>query len=144
MVFLCPDSVRGKRRMKCLRIYATPEGESRFGEVEIPMAARFAVAPGAKPFEASKRYPASSVEFTRIPAGMRQVEWHTVPARVLTVRLNGAVEYETSDGQVRQVSTGEFVLVEDTHGKGHLSRHSPNEQIVLWIRLPDGLDLPQP
>lgn len=128
--------------MKCLRIYATPDGESHFGEVEIPMAARFAVAPGARPFEVSRSYSASSVQFTVIPAGMRQVEWHTVPARVLTVRLTGAVEYEASDGEVRRVSAGEFVLVEDTHGKGHLSRHSPDEQTVLWIRLPEGLDLP--
>jgi hypothetical protein len=89
--------------MKCLRIYATSDGESHFGEVELPMAARFAVAPGAKPFEVSRRYPASSIEFTQIPAGMWQVEWHTVPARVLTVRLTGAVEYETSDGEVRRV-----------------------------------------
>ena len=130
--------------MKCLRIYATPDGESHFGEVEIPMTAKLTVAPGAKPFQASTRYLASSIEFTQIPAGMRQVDWHTVPARVLTVRLTGAVEYETSDGEVRHVSAGEFVLVEDTHGKGHLSRHSPDEQTVLWIRLPNGLDLPSP
>jgi hypothetical protein len=128
--------------MKCLRIYATPDGESHFGEVEIPMTAKLTVAPGAKPFQVSKRYLASSMEFTQIPAGMRPVDWHTVPARILTVRLTGAVEYETSDGEVRHVSAGEFVLVEDTHGKGHLSRHSSDEQTVLWIRLPDGLDLP--
>ena len=130
--------------MKCLRIYATPDGESHFGEVEIPMTAKLTVAPGAKPFQVSQLYPASSMEVTQIPAGMRQVDWHTVPARVLTVRLTGAVEYETSDGEVRHVSAGEFVLVEDTHGKGHLSRHSPDEQTVLWIRLPNGLDLPSP
>lgn len=130
--------------MKCLRIYATPDGKSHFGEVEIPMTAKLTVAPGAKPFQVSQRYPASSMEVTQIPAGMRQVDWHTVPARVLTVRLTGAVEYETSDGEVRHVSAGEFVLVEDTHGKGHLSRHSPDEQTVLWIRLPNGLDLPSP
>jgi hypothetical protein len=128
--------------MKCLRIYATPDGESHFGEVEIPMTAKLTVAPGAKPFQVSKRYLASSMEFTQIPADMRQVDWHAVPARVLTVRLTGAVEYETSDGEVRHVSAGEFVLVEDTHRKGHLSRHSSDEQTVLWIRLPDGLDLP--
>ncbi|MGJ4946639.1 hypothetical protein ACQR1W_39210 [Bradyrhizobium sp. HKCCYLS1011] len=128
--------------MKCLRIYATPDGESHFGEVEIPMTAKLTVAPGAKPFQVSGRYLASSIEFTQIPAGMRQVDWHTVPSRILTVRLTGAVEYETSDGEVRHVAAGEFVLVEDTHGKGHLSRHSPDAQTVLWIRLPDGLDLP--
>jgi hypothetical protein len=47
---------------------------------------------------------------------MHPVGWHTVPERVLTVRLDGSVEYETSDGEVRKVRGG-FVLVEDTHGK---------------------------
>jgi hypothetical protein len=65
-----------------------------------------------------------------------------VPERVLTVRLDGAVEYETSDGEVRQVQAGSFVLVEDTHGKGHISRHSAEAQTVVWITLPNGLDPP--
>jgi hypothetical protein len=127
--------------MRCLRIYATPDGESHFDEVDIPTTAK-AIAPDVTPFEMSAQYPASHVRFTRIPAGMRPVGWHTVPARVLTVRLDGAVEYETSDGEVRRVSAGGFVLVEDTHGKGHLSRHSAEAQTVLWITLPNGLDLP--
>lgn len=58
---------------------------------------------------------------------------HGVPEPVLTVRLDGSVEYETSDGEVRHVSAGSFVLVADTHGKGHLSRHSPEAQTVIWI-----------
>jgi hypothetical protein len=49
------------------------------------------------------------------------------PARHLSScqpRLDGFVDNETSDGEVRQVAAGGFVLVEDTHGKGHISRHS--------------------
>ncbi len=76
------------------------------------------------------------------PAGMREVAWHIVPEPVLTVRLDGSVEYETCDGEVRHVSAGSFVLVEDTFGKGHLSRHSPEAQTVIWISLPDGLEPP--
>ena len=116
--------------MKCLRIYATPHGESHFGEVDIPTTAR-PVFPNMAPFELSAHYPASRIRFTRIPAGMDEVGWHTVPERVLTVRLDGSVEYETSDGDVRQVSAGSFVLVEDRHGKGHLSRHSAEAQTVI-------------
>jgi hypothetical protein len=56
--------------------------------------------------------------------------------------LDGIVEFETSDGEVRHVSAGGFVLVEDTHGKGHISRHSVEGQSVILITLPDGLDLP--
>lgn len=127
--------------MKCLRIYASPDGESHFDEVEITTK-KVSVHPDATPFDVTASYPASRLRFTRIPAGMRQVDWHRAPDRVLTVRLDGAVEYETSDGEVRKVSAGEFVLVEDTHGKGHLSRHSPDSQLVLWISLPNGLDEP--
>jgi hypothetical protein len=43
---------------------------------------------------------------------------------------------------VRHVPAGGFVLVEDTHGKGHISRHSAAAQTVLWITLPNGFDLP--
>jgi hypothetical protein len=109
--------------MRCLRIYATPDGESHFGEIDIPTTTR-PVFPDTAPFELSAQYPASRIRFTRIPAAMHEVGAHTVPERVLTVRLDGAVEYETSDGEVRHVPAGSFVLVEDTHGKGHISRHS--------------------
>ncbi|PYB76942.1 hypothetical protein [Rhizobium wuzhouense] len=125
--------------MKCLRIYATPDGESHFDEIEMPMT-KVAVHPDAVPFEVTTSYPASRLRFTHIPAGMREVSWHTVPEPVLTVRLDGAVDYETSDGDTRHVKAGSFVLVEDTFGKGHLSRHSPEAQTVIWISLPKGLE----
>lgn len=127
--------------MKCLRIYAAPDGESHFDEIDIPTAER-TVFPDVPPLELSAHYPASHIRFTRIPAAMPEIGYHTVPERVLTVRLDGAVEYETSDGEVRQVQAGRFVLVEDTYGKGHISRHPAGEQTVVWITLPDGLDLP--
>lgn len=127
--------------MKCLRIYATPDGESHFDEIELPTT-KVAVHPDATPFDVTASYPASRVRFTQIPAGIRPVSWHTMPEPVLTVRLDGAVDYETSDGERRHVAAGSFVLVEDTFGKGHLSRHSPEAQTVIWISLPEGLGLP--
>jgi hypothetical protein len=64
--------------MKCLRIYATPDGESHFDEVKMPTT-KTSVHPDAMPFEVSANYQASRVRVTRIPAGMREVAWHTVP-----------------------------------------------------------------
>jgi hypothetical protein len=92
----------------------------------------------------SAKYAATHVRFTRIPADARQVDWHTVPERVLTVRLDGSAEYQTSDGDERHVPAGGFILFEDTHGKGRKSRHSPQEQTVIWISLSHGLDQPRP
>jgi hypothetical protein len=127
--------------VKCLRIYATSDGESRFDEVELPTTKR-PVHPNAVPFDVTSSYPASRVHIMHIPAGMREVTLHTVPEPVLTIRPDGSVEYETSDGEVRHVQVGSFVLVEDTHVKGHLSRHSPGAQTGIWISLPNGLELP--
>ena len=128
--------------MKCLRIYATPDGESHFDDVDLPTTKR-SVHPEAVPFDVTARYAASGVRITHIPAGMREVAWHSVPESVLTIRLDGSVDYETSDGEVRHVPAGRFVLLEDTHGKGHLSRHSAEAQTVVWVSLTNGFDLPQ-
>jgi hypothetical protein len=44
--------------MRCLRIYATPDGESHFDEIDIPTTKR-PVFPDTAPFELSAHYPAS-------------------------------------------------------------------------------------
>jgi hypothetical protein len=103
--------------MKCLRIYATPDGESHFGETDIPTTTTPLFANEAS-FQLSGHYSASRIRFVHIPAGVCEAVWHTPPGRVLAVWLDGIVEFETSDGDVRCVSAGSSVLVEDTHGKG--------------------------
>jgi hypothetical protein len=82
------------------------------------------------------------IRFVRIPAGVRVVGWHTPPGRVLAVWLDGVVEFEVSDGEMRRVSVGGSVLVEDTRGKGHISRHPIEGHNGILISLPNGLDPP--
>ena len=127
--------------MKCLHIYATPDGESHFGDVDIAMTMT-QLFPNEAPLGLSAHYPASRIRFVHVPAGVREVSWHKAPERLLAVWLDGIVEFETSDGEVRHVSAGNYVLVEDTHGKGHISRHPAEGQSNILITLPDGLDLP--
>jgi hypothetical protein len=125
--------------MKCLRIYATPDGESHFGEVDVATTLT-PLFPNEAPLELSAYYPASRVRFVHIPAGMREAGFHTPPGRLLAIWLDGYAEFETSDGQVRRVTAGKAVLVEDTHGKGHISRHPPEGQNLILVMLPRGLD----
>ena len=135
--------------MKCLRIFATPDGESHFGEVDIAMTLTRSFPDGA-PVEHSARYEASRsafyeasrVRFVHIPAGAREADFHKPPGRLLQIWLDGEVEFETSDGETRRVSAGNAVLVEDTHGKGHISRHPPEGQNAIQVLLPRGLDAP--
>jgi hypothetical protein len=77
--------------MKCLRIYSTADNESHFDQVKIPTSSR-QVHPKATAFEVSANYAATRIRFTRIPSGARQIDWDTVPERVLTVRLDGSAE----------------------------------------------------
>ena len=48
--------------MKCLRIYACPDGESHFDEVELPTT-KISVHPDAVSFDVTASYPASRVRF---------------------------------------------------------------------------------
>ena len=127
--------------MKCLRIYATPDGESHFGDADIAMTTA-PLFPNEAPFQLSPYFQASRVRFVRIPGGVREAGFHTPPAKLLAIWLNGHVEFETSDGETRRVAAGNAVLVEDTHGKGHISRHPPDGQNLIIVLLPAGLDLP--
>ena len=124
--------------MRALRIYATPDGESHFGDVDITMIMA-PLFPHEAPFGLSAHYLASHIRFVNVPAGVREAGWHIPPGRVLAVWLDGIVEFETSDGQVRRVTAGKAVLVEDTHGKGHISRHPPEGQNLILVMLPSGL-----
>ena len=128
--------------MKCLRIYATPDGESHFGEADVPTT-QDPLFPNVAPFALSSHYAASRIRFVHIPAGVREAGWHTAPGRVLAVWLDGEVEFEVSDGEVRRVPAVRCVLVEDAHGKGHISRHPAEGQSLILITLTNGLDLPR-
>jgi len=75
--------------------------------------------------------------FLRIPAGWCG-DWHPVPSRQVQIILAGEVEAQASDGMVRRAGPGTVVLVEDTTGKGHMSRVVGQEDVVIAVvRLPD-------
>ena len=51
------------------------------------------------------------------------------------INLDAGVELTASDGEARVIGAGEVVLVEDTTGKGHLSK-SVNNQMRHSIFVP--------
>ena len=86
--------------MKCLHIYASSDGESHFGEVDISTELT-PLFPNEAPLEFSAYYEASRVRFVHIPAGMREAGFHTPPGRLLAIWLDGVVEFETSGGEIK-------------------------------------------
>ena len=61
--------------------------------------------------------------------------WHPAPRRQYIINLDAGVELTASDGEARKIGAGEIVLVEDTSGKGHLSK-SINNQMRHSIFVP--------
>jgi hypothetical protein len=82
----------------------------------------------------------------RAPDPLARSGWGLSPQTDSRHRCSRSSAYRQSYGQyvstppVRQVPAGGFVLVEDTHGKGHISPHSAVGQIVIWSTLVNGLD----
>ena len=103
------------------RIYADAQGGSHFDTVTVEQSLASG-APPAAPFYVSVDRPASKYRFYTFQPGWIG-DWHPCPARQFLALVSGAVEMETTDGTVRRLGPGELVLLEDTTGKGHVTRN---------------------
>jgi hypothetical protein len=101
--------------MRIHNIYADENGESHWRDVEVEWAEERNFS------KYSKRLPASGIIFRRT-SGDYDLDWHPAPRRQYIINLDGGVRITASDGEVREIGAGEVILVEDTHGKGHLSK----------------------
>lgn len=117
--------------MKYLRLYAGPDGDTHFEDADMEMGP----VPGRS--NIGRSWPASEAIFIAGPADSRALDvWHNAPARQFIVLLSGETEIEASDGEVRRLSAGQIVLVEDTVGKGHKTRHF-GERTAIHIPIGD-------
>ena len=116
--------------LACVRIYADAEGGSHFGTTRVDLASTD-FAPPAPPLEVSEIVPARH-GFLRAPSGWLG-DWHPTPARQFMSLLTGVLEVSVSDGETRRMGPGDIVLLEDTEGKGHLTRVVSDEPAVLMF-----------
>jgi quercetin dioxygenase-like cupin family protein len=65
--------------------------------------------------------PLSGLRYSRAGAGL-DYAWHPAPRRQLVLVLSGGIAMEYGSGQQKTVSAGEFLVGEDTDGRGHISR----------------------
>jgi quercetin dioxygenase-like cupin family protein len=103
------------------RIYVDAMGDSHFDTVTIEQSLARA-APPAAPFYVSEDRPASNYRFYSFEPGWIG-ELHPAPTRQFLALMSGAVEMETTDGTVRRFRPGDLILLEDTSGKGHVTRN---------------------
>lgn len=117
--------------MKYTRLYADSEGESHFEDVDVAMEETI-FAPPAPPLKLSEVLSSSRFSFVSAPPGWSG-DWHPAPKRQFMLYLQGEVEAETSDGEVRRFGPGSVTLVEDTSGSGHRSRVVGDRDVILAV-----------
>lgn len=103
-----------------VRIFCDADGDSHFSDEVMPFTL-YDYAPPAPPVSVSTALDAESVVLLSSPPGWHG-DWHPAPRRQLMFVLSGELEVEVSDGEVRRFSSGAVALVEDTSGRGHVSR----------------------
>ena len=125
--------------MRVTRFYTTPEGGSAFDDVDIPISL---VSPDAwgNELRMSEPFASPAVRVFEAPAGAFQ-DWHNAPRRQLCVMMQGIWEIGTTDGEKRRWGPGEPFLPNDVEGKGHTSEVIEGPVRMVFVPLPDDLDL---
>jgi quercetin dioxygenase-like cupin family protein len=113
------------------RIFEDAEGESHLDTVTVEQRLMTA-APPAAPFYVSEDRPASEYRFYTFQPGWIG-ELHPAPTRQFLGLLSGAVEVETTDGTVRRLGPGDLVLLEDTSGRGHVTRNIGGGYAMFFV-----------
>jgi hypothetical protein len=124
------------------RIFTGPDGLAHAEDIELKLNARrvsdMLKATGA---EFSVRPPTAGANPRNTAAtDPNDPGWHTGPARQFVITLSGSSEVEVSGGVHVLTGPGHINLIEDTTGKGHVTRNfGPEDRIALTIPLADGV-----
>lgn len=122
-------------KMRYVRMYADPDGESHFADEEAELRP-VDFAPPAPPLNLSVPISAKQVAFFEMPEGWYG-DWHPAPQRQFFFFLAGEIEAEVSDGEVRRFRPGSVLLMEDTTGRGHASRSVGGSAVASVVPLAD-------
>jgi hypothetical protein len=101
--------------MRIHNLYVDDKGESHFRDVEVEYVE---TTPAGR---LSRRLPATGIIFREVQPDY-DLDWHPAPRRQYIINLDAGVRITASDGEAREIGAGEVLLVEDTWGKGHLSK----------------------
>ncbi len=117
--------------MEFHRLFADPEGESHWEDIEVTLEER-SFAPPATKIEISEPEPARQTMFLRLKSGWDE-PIHPTPVAQKLICLAGAVKVTASDGDARLIGPGDVWHMEDTHGKGHHTVVTSKEDLEAVI-----------
>jgi quercetin dioxygenase-like cupin family protein len=132
-VLLSSGQTGGSAKHKAVmmtHLYTGSDGQTHAEEMEAKFSA------GSRN-EVFKLINSTGAELHRAAPGT-VIDWHTAPRRQYVITLSGQGELEVSGGEKIHVGPGHIDLVEDTTGKGHITRVTGTEdRITLQLPLSD-------
>ncbi len=115
--------------MAIIRLYAGPDGQSHFEEIEPRFESRGDQSAVAEVLDGS------GILVRRFEAN-RTNPWHHAPGRYAVFTLRGAVDITIGDGSVRRIGPGDVLIAEDLTGQGHETREvGPEERVSVFVPL---------
>ena len=135
---------QSRKAVVITHIFTGPDGLAHAEDIELDLNARRATdmfkATGA---EFSVRPPTAGASSRNSAAtDPNAAGWHTGPARQFVITLSGNSEVEVAGGVHIAAGPGHINLIEDTTGKGHITRNfGPDDRIALTIPLADGAEI---
>ena len=103
-----------------IHVFSDASGCTHFKQTEVKTELKD-FAPPAAPLRVSEFQPARRWGLLVLPVGWDS-SWHPTPVRQLIVCLSGQFEMTVGDGLSRRFGPGDMVLLEDTHGQGHVTK----------------------
>jgi len=131
-----------RKAVTITRIYTGSDGLAHAEDIDLKLDSRgvseMLKATGAE-FSVRPPTPGASEKNTAASAAA-DPGWHKGPARQFVITLAGNSEVEVSGGVHILAGPGHINLIEDTTGKGHITRNfGPEDRIALTIPLADGV-----
>ena len=125
-----PSLAQSHKTVFMTRLFTGPDNQTHAEQVEMKWT------PG-NPTEVFKLLQVTGAELHRTPGGNVD-DWHRAPRRQYVITLSGHAELEVSGGKKISVGPGNVDLVEDTTGKGHVTKVvGTDDRITLQLPLID-------
>lgn len=119
------------QRAPYIHLYVDNDGESHFADKEIELIPTD-FAPPAAPLNIAKFFPTTQSIWVGAAPNWAGDAPHPTPQRQIFCTMAGCYEVTASDGDVRSLPSGAVLLLDDTWGKGHSTRVTSLEEVLIF------------
>lgn len=122
-----------------VRLYSDANGITHFADEQLVLTPAGAGGSVEERLFVNRLGDLKGVMFAKLKAGTTE-DWHVAPRRQFMLCVHGIVEITAADGQKRRMTPGQFMLLEDTSGRGHQTHAAGAEDhVALALPVPEGI-----